>query len=56
MKMYKCKIRGTVDSEGCFMCFNQMGEEKEFPSRVLCKTKNVVEEVQVQEDTVRVSA
>lgn len=56
MKMFKCRIRGTVDAEGCFMCFNQMGEDKEFLSRVLCKTKNVIEEVQVQEETVKVTA
>lgn len=56
MKMYKCKIRGTVDSDGCFMCFSQMGENKEFPSRVLCKTKNVTEEIRVQEETVHVTA
>jgi len=56
MKMFKCKVRGTVDAEGCFMCFAQMGSEKEYSSRVLCKTQNVVEEFQICEDTVHVTA
>lgn len=50
MKMYKCKIKGAVDTEGCYTCFMTTKDEREYPSRVLCKTANIVEEMEVVEE------
>ena len=48
MKMYKCKIMGVVDSDGCYTCFMGRQNKDERTSRVLCKKQNITEEMEVQ--------
>ena len=50
MKMYKCKVKGAVDADGCYTCFILNREDREFSSRVLCKTANITEIIDVAED------
>lgn len=52
MKMYKCKIMGTVDSEGCYTCYMSRQNSGERTSRVLCKKANITGEVEVEEHAV----
>ncbi|OGJ85714.1 MAG: hypothetical protein A2268_17100 [Candidatus Raymondbacteria bacterium RifOxyA12_full_50_37] len=48
MKMYKCKVKGTVDSDGCFTCFARKEHDPESMSRVLCKQRNITDEMVVE--------
>jgi hypothetical protein len=48
MKMYKCKIMGVVDSDGCYTCFMSRQNKDERTSRVICKKQNISEEMEVQ--------
>jgi hypothetical protein len=50
MKMYKCKMMGVVDSDGCYTCFMAKQSKGERTSRVLCKKENITEEMEVQVD------
>lgn len=49
MKMYKCKLMGVVDSDGCYTCFMAKPNRDERMSRVLCKKQNIIQEIEVQE-------
>jgi hypothetical protein len=48
MKMYKCKIMGVVDSDGCYTCFMSKANKDTGASRVLCKKQNITDEMDVQ--------
>jgi len=50
MKMYRCKTVGMVDPEGCYTCFMKRRNEREYSSRVICKTENIIEVVDVEEE------
>jgi hypothetical protein len=55
MKMYKCKIKGMVDADGCFSCYMEKKGDGASVSRVLCKQTNITQAVEVEE-TVEVGA
>jgi hypothetical protein len=48
MKMYKCKLMGVVDSDGCYTCFMSKQNKDQCVSRVLCKKTNILEEMDIQ--------
>jgi hypothetical protein len=50
MKMYKCKVKGAVDADGCYTCFILNRDQREFSSRVLCKTAHITEILDVAEE------
>ena len=58
MKMNKCQLKGVLDSDGCFTCFNQglNGEpmKMQVGSRVHCKEQNIIDsfEVTMEPETV----
>ena len=55
MKIFKCKIMGDVSNTQCYDCFtNSMGNQS-LPSRVVCKSSNVTEEVAVEIETEQTS-
>ena len=41
MAVFNCKIKGIVDSQKCFNCFDENLMKKKYDSRVICKYKNV---------------
>ncbi len=49
MKMFKCKIMGVVDSDGCYTCFMSKQNRDERMSRVICKRENITEEMEIQD-------
>lgn len=49
MKLYKCTLMGTVDSDGCYACFMGRQDKNIATSRVMCKKENVTEEMNVTE-------
>jgi hypothetical protein len=49
MKLYQCKLMGTVDSDGCYACFMARSSNESGMSRVLCKKTNVTEVIESNE-------
>ncbi|MBL8025157.1 MAG: hypothetical protein JNL74_02030 [Fibrobacteres bacterium] len=49
MKLYQCKLMGTVDSDGCYACFMSRSSNENGVSRVLCKKTNVTEVIESAE-------
>lgn len=48
MKLIQCKLMGEVDSEKCYNCYSNHLASVQYPSRVMCKQENVVEEISLE--------
>ncbi len=50
MKLIRCKVMGEVDSTKCYNCYSNHLSGESFPSRVLCKSSNVEEELSMEDN------
>jgi hypothetical protein len=51
MKIIRCSVMGEVNSVKCYDCFTNALSGENYSTRVLCKKRNVVEEVSMEPES-----